>query len=155
MDPTPRLTQLKDSVQKFETILEKELSPTDSQDIEAWVESLRVAFDDLHQIIQDQRQPIHNKLFEKVEDADPTQENTIRELKQADDEIEKLLEVVRSQLVVLQMEANEEEVARLENQTSDDEQVLEMTNRGAELICWIRGQEEAVTAWFAEAFAGE
>lgn len=152
MNPAPRLTQLNDAVLEFETLLEVDVDDGDRDALRKWAKRIRIAFDDLQEIIDAQRHQIHKKLYRKIEDADPSQAEAIDELERADREIEDLLEVVRSHIVVLQIEADEEEAARLENQTEDDEQRIEMTSRGAELVCWIRHQEETVTAWFAEAF---
>lgn len=124
----------------------------DGEAVQQWVEESRSSFDKLQAIIETQRQRVHERLFREVADQTSSEREQIRELQEADTKIGQLLEVVKSQFIVLGMESPED-VARLEGQTSDDERVQEVIDRGSELVQWIEFQEASVTIWFAEAFA--
>ena len=136
----------------FQTQLERDVEVDDQTQVQLWTERVRNAFDELEMLVDAQRRRIHSKLFSEIGNQDECQRKHIRTLQDADTQVANLLEVVKSQLIVLCMQSSSEVEARVENQGADDETVQDIIDRGTELIHWIRDQEDAVTSWFAEAF---
>ncbi|HUG66256.1 MAG TPA: hypothetical protein VMM76_00815 [Pirellulaceae bacterium] len=154
MPSSSQSAKLKATLLQFQTQIEKEVDVDDQKQLQRWVEAVREAFDELHTIVDEQRQSLHTKLYDEIGDQDESQRTQIHEFQEADAHIDQLIEIVKSQLIVLTMQASSEIDARIENQGSDDDEpVLQVVDRGIELIHWIRDQEEAVASWFAEAFA--
>jgi len=146
--------KLKEALLHFQTQIEREVEIDDQTQVHSWAEGVREAFDELEAIVDEQRTRIHTKLYSAIGDHDESQQKQIRELREADTRIDQLSEIVKSQLIVLSMQSSAEVDARIVNQGSDEEPVLQVIDRGTELIHWVRDQEESVTSWFAEAFAG-
>lgn len=153
MPISPQATKLKEALIHFEAQLETEVDTDDQKQVHLWTQAVRQAFDELDAIVDARRQRIHAKLFSEIGDHDESEQSHIRALQEADTQVDNLLEIVKSQLIVLSIESSSEVEARVENQATENEPLQEVIDRGTELIHWIRDQEESVTSWFAEAFA--
>jgi hypothetical protein len=151
--PLSLSAKLKEALFHFKTQIERDIDIEDQTQVHFWAEAVREAFDQLEAIADEQRRRIHAKLYSEIGDHDESQKTQIHEFQEADAHIDQLIEIVKSQLIALSMQASSEVDARIVNQGSDDEPALQVIDRGTELIQWIRDQEEAVAAWFAEAFA--
>lgn len=150
---SPQSFRLKEALSRFQTQLEREIDAGDTLRTHHWAEEVRQAFDALVIVVNDRRQRIHSKLFSAITDQDCSRRHQIQELEDVDARIRELVDIVKSQLIVLSMQTSSEVEARIENQSFDDELVLQVADRGMELIQWIRDHEESVTSWFAESFA--
>lgn len=153
MQTSSQSTKLNEAIIDFEAKLGRIVEADDREVVQRWLEDLRGSFGALEAMICTQRQRVHEKLFREHADQDTSELKHVRELKNADEQIEKLLDCVNSQLIVFSEHSSSEVEARLEGQGSEDEPLQEAIDRCTELIHWIREQEGSVTAWFAEAFA--
>ena len=145
--------KLNEAIIDFEAKLGRIVETDDREAVERWVEELRGSFGALDAMVCTQRQRVHEKLFREIADQDTSEPKHIRELKDADEQIEKILDCVKSHLIVFSVDSSSEVEARLEGQGSEDQPLQDVIDRCTELIHWIREQEGSVTVWFAEAFA--
>jgi len=144
---------LQNAIERLEVELTREINRDDAENVRGWAGDVRASFDHLEAIVNAQRQQVHERLFRKVGDENNSEQGDIESLKKADEQIVKLLDLVKSQLIVLSMQASSEVEARVENQDDEnDEHVQDTIDRGTELIHWIRDQQATVTAWFEETF---
>jgi len=153
MQTSSQSTKLNEAIIDFEAKLGRIVETDDHEVVQRWVEELRGSFDALDVIIGTQRQRVHEKLFREIADQDTSELKHIRDLKDGDEQIEKILDCVKSTLIVFRVHSSSEVEARIEGQGSEDESWQDVIDRCTELIHWIREQENSVTAWFAEAFA--
>lgn len=83
--------------------------------VQRWVEDLRGSFGVLDAIICTQRQRVDEKLFREIADQDTSELKHIRKLKDADEQIEKILHCFKSQLIVFSVHSSSEVEARIED----------------------------------------
>lgn len=155
MQASSQSTNLNEAIIDFEAKLGRIVETDDREVVKRWAEELRGSFDALDALICTQRRRVHEKLFREIADQDTSELKHIRSLKDADERIEKMLDCVKSQLIVFSEHSSFEVEARIEGQGSEDEPWQDVIDRCTELIGWIREQEESVTAWFAEAFSAQ
>ena len=114
MQTLSQSTTLNKAIIDFEAKLGRIVEADDREAVERWVEELRGAFDALDAMICTQRQRVHEKLFREMADPDTSEPNHIRELKDADEQIAKILDCVKSHLIVLSVHSSSEVEARLD-----------------------------------------
>jgi hypothetical protein len=142
MNAAPQTSELHTALVRFEALLNT-VPKTD--ELDRWCVRLRTAFDQLEMLVQERRRRIHDKLFGTIATQDPSRQDQIARLREADDGVQKLLEMVKTHIIVQGMR-------RTEIEEHCEPYMLDLVDRGTELIYWIRDQEETVAAWFAEAF---
>lgn len=149
MDEAPQTSQLQKTLAAFENLIAAATAASDLDQAPVWCEQLKREFERLESHVHTRRRRIHDKLFGEIASLDPAREDQIKRLKEADNDIGKLIDVVKSRILVLSLPKSEMEQANVE------QQVVELVDGGTELVYWIKDQEETVTTWFAEAFATE
>lgn len=144
MNATPQSSDLTESLRRFEAVL---LDAPPEHEIRDWSQRLKDAFDPLARHVDERRRQIHEKLFREIAHKDPSRLEQIQRLKEIDADIQELLEVVKTHVIVQGLPKSDAE------QQNVEQQILDLTARGTELVSWIKDQEETVATWFAEAFA--
>lgn len=143
MNATPQTNALNEAIAQFEELIATAPKPEEAAD---WCKRVKTRFEVLEQRIQARRRRIHKKLFGEIAAQDNSQQEQIEQFKKSDKEIENLLDIIKTQILVLALPKSELEEDNVEHQ------VMELVDRGGQLIFWVRDHEELVAAWFAEAF---
>jgi hypothetical protein len=155
MPLSPQWVKLKETIDRFDAQLDRAVATDDQKQVHQWSNDVRTAFDALEEDLGEHRRRVHARLFCEVAKEDPAEVERINELKQADEAVEKLLDVFKSQLIALDLHSAGPVEARVENLEMDDGHAQEIADRGKELIQWIHDQEASVTIWFAETFVND
>lgn len=143
MYEAPQASQLKDALIHFESLIASVPAPDDVCD---WCARLKLAVDRLEALVQIRRKPIHDKLFGAMAVQDPSRRDRVAEFKQADQEIETLFDIVKTHIIVRGLPKSDLEQSNVERH------ILDLTDRGKELIYRIKDQGETVAAWFPEPY---
>lgn len=146
MDETPQTTELKLALIELENMV---ATPPEVSEMKQWCARLRPTFERLESLVQSRRNRIHDKLFSEIADQRPDQYEQISKLRHADKKIEEFFDVIRTNVIVVELPTVESD----EEQTR--QQIVDLSDRATELIYWVKDQEDTVAAWFAEAFAEE
>ena len=152
MNVSSQSMKLKEAVLGFQQQIEQQVDLAKPEQVSQWALQTREAFNRLESVVHAQQQRIHETLFSEIADQDSALNERVGELQQADAEVQELMEIVKAELIVVGMQATSEIETRIENQKPDNDHILDLIDRGTDLIHWIRDQEDSVTAWFAEAF---
>ena len=109
MQTLSQSTKLNEAIIDFEAKLGRIVEADDREAVERWVEDLRGSFDALDALICTQRQRVHEKLFREIADQDTSELKHIRKLKDADEQIKKILDCVKSKLIVFSVHSSSSE----------------------------------------------
>lgn len=153
MNVLSQTAKLKEALDRFQADLDARVSDGDQDDVRAWLKSTHASFESLERVLIQQRQRVHERLFSQVANQDASEIAHVRELRKWDAEIKKLLELVKTQFIALEVTSATDVESRVEQEPFDESATMEIVDRGLELVHWIRAQELAVTTWFTETFA--
>ena len=145
--------RLRQALDRFQLDLDAKLAGEGQEKVRDWLKRLRASFDSLENILSEQWRHVHDRLFAKIESRGVGDLDNIRELRESDAKVQQLMEMVKAQLIVLEVESATSVEARVEQEPFGEIAIVEIVDRGSELVHWIREQESEVSMWYVESFS--
>lgn len=152
MSATSSAAQIDDVLNRFQSKLDPTIVNATQEELRQWAEQVQESFDDLHDLLIRHRNRVHDRLFRSARADNADHQMTIAGLKRGDREVQKLLDIVKSQIIVLTVESASPTEPRLSHNDLDQDIVLEFIDRATELVNWIREQEATISDWYETTF---
>lgn len=157
MKECSEFTLLREKLSRFEAAIE---APVKTGKLTSWKGEVNDALDALRDQFVRHREQLHSTLLEEIASRDDGGEAaSIEEFEQVDQQINEFFDVVKAHVAAFAMGKSYDATGdpNIDHQANEELELdrLELVARGNELVGWIKQQEEAITAWFAEAFANQ